>query len=159
MKFWILAGGNMGDTRQILKDALVKMEELAVELVYSSSLYESEPWGFDSNQHFINQLFVFESDLLPDHFMHSLLKIENDLGRKRENNGYSARTIDLDIIFIGNLVYSSNVLDVPHARMHIRKFALLPCVEYKADFRHPIYKKTLEELLYSCEDSSSVAKL
>lgn len=158
MNYWILAGGNLGDTRTTIDLASQKIESYNTQIVFKSSYYESEPWGFESPNNFVNQLLIAESDLHPDDFMNMLLLIEKSLGRVRNSDGYAARTIDLDILFIDNLVYESNILKVPHPRMHIRKFALLPCIEFNSSFRHPVLLETLEELNYSCPDSSSVFK-
>ena len=158
MEYWVLGGGNLGNTREILSDACNALCKVAGKLVYKSSYYESEAWGFES-ANFINQLFIVESNLYPDDLMIKLLEIEADFGRTRTNDGYQARTLDLDILFAGNLVYESDVLILPHPRMHIRKFALLPCLEYQACYMHPTLKQTLQDLVYSCEDSSSVVRI
>lgn len=158
MEYWILAGGNLGDTQSILNQACEKVVQNTGKLVYKSSFYESEAWGFESSN-FINQLFIIESSLDPDDFMTELLEIETSCGRIRNGNGYEARTLDLDILFAGKLVYESRSVILPHPRMHIRKFALLPCLEYNEKFMHPKFMKTLEELSYSCEDTSSVVRV
>lgn len=158
MEYWVLAGGNLGDTRSILNQSSIILEEKLGKIVYRSSFYESQAWGFDSSN-FINQLFIIESVVGPDDFMAELLAVETSFGRIRNGNGYEARTLDLDILFAGKLVYESNSVILPHPRMHIRKFALLPCLEFNEQFIHPKLMKTLEELSYSCEDNSSVVKL
>lgn len=158
MEYWILAGGNLGDTQTILNQACEILVPKLGNLVYRSSFYESEAWGFESSN-FINQLFIIESSLNPDDFMAELLAIEASFGRVRNGNGYEARIIDLDILFAGKLVYESRYVLLPHPRMHLRKFALLPCLEYNAQYMHPKFMKTIEELSYSCEDVSSVIKL
>jgi 2-amino-4-hydroxy-6-hydroxymethyldihydropteridine diphosphokinase len=81
------------------------------------------------------------------------------LGRKREKSGYSARIIDLDILFYNNLIISEDFLKLPHPRLHERRFTLLPLNEILPDYIHPLLGKPISSLLNECEDTSIVRKL
>ncbi|MGQ3012310.1 MAG: 2-amino-4-hydroxy-6-hydroxymethyldihydropteridine diphosphokinase [Flavobacteriales bacterium] len=159
MRYLVLAGGNIGDTRQLIGDAFSRMEQLGT-IIRRSAFYRSEPWGFESDQSFINAAVLLESALAPEDLLQELLLLEKTAGRVRSGNmGYTSRTLDLDMLFAGNLVYSSKALEVPHPRMHIRKFALLPAAEILPDLMHPVFKKKLDDLLHECPDTSAVEQL
>ena len=91
--------------------------------------------------------------------LQSCLQIEVDLGRKRTAQGYGARTIDIDVLFINDEVMETENLVLPHPRLHLRKFTLLPLVELIPDFVHPILQKSMQELLVVCEDNSEVSMI
>ncbi|MBL0912216.1 MAG: 2-amino-4-hydroxy-6-hydroxymethyldihydropteridine diphosphokinase [Bacteroidia bacterium] len=159
MRYLVLAGGNIGDTQQLIREAFSQMEQLGT-IIRRSAFYRSEAWGFESDQSFINAAVLLESALDPENLLQELLRLEKTAGRVRSGNaGYASRTLDLDILFAGNLVYSSKDLEVPHPRMHIRKFALMPAVEILPDLMHPVFKKKLGDLLHECPDTSAVERL
>jgi len=87
------------------------------------------------------------------------LEIEKQLGRKRSGNGYSSRTMDIDIIFYGDSVIDEPDLVVPHPRMHLRNFVLVPLCEIFPDFVHPVFGKTIRQLLEECPDEGKVWEL
>ena len=95
----------------------------------------------------------------PQQILQECLQIEADLGRERKEQGYAARKIDIDVLFVGNEVIESNALVLPHPRLHLRRFTLLPLLELVPDFIHPIFKKTISVLLKECEDHSQVRKI
>ena len=92
--------------------------------------------------------------------LQSCLQIEVDLGRKkRKTQGYVARIIDIDVLFVNDEVIETETLVLPHPRLHLRKFTLLPLAELIPDFVHPTLNKTIQELLVACEDNSEVRKI
>lgn len=159
MRYLVLAGGNIGDTQQLIREAFIRMEEFGT-IIRKSAFYRSEPWGFESDQSFINAAVLLESGRAPEDLLQELLRLEKTAGRVRSGKaGYTSRTLDLDMLFAGNLVYSSKALEVPHPRMHIRKFALMPAAEILPDLMHPVFKKKLGALLHECPDTSAVERL
>jgi len=159
MRYLVLAGGNIGDTQVFIREAFTRMEEFGT-IIQRSAFYRSEPWGFDSDQSFINAAVLLESALAPEDLLQQLLALERRAGRIRsDGTGYTSRTLDLDMLFAGDIVYSSVSLILPHPRMHIRKFALLPAVEILPDLIHPVFKKSLRDLLAECPDTSAVEQL
>ena len=130
-------------------------------LVERSSAYVTEPWGFEAEEWFLNELLVVETELEPDELMDCLLEIEKELGRVRHpgQKGYSSRTVDLDILYYGNLIVDTEKVTAPHPRLHLRRFALLPLCELIPDFLHPIFNASQKELLQNCPDTSTVQQL
>lgn len=155
----ILLGSNIGDRKLALKEAKTMIDNRIGKLLVSSSLFESEPWGFKHKNYFLNQVIVIDTSLPPPDLLQELLIIEKMLGRKREKSGYSARIIDLDILFYNNLIISEDFMRIPHPRLHERRFTLLPLNEILPDYIHPLLGKPISSLLNECEDTSIVAKL
>lgn len=155
---FILLGSNMGDREVILDMAIKEIEKRCGRIVKKSSLYESEPWGFDTDLYFLNQAIAVETNHKPHDLLKELLTIEAELGRKRTENhiGYESRPIDLDIIYIDDLVNEEDDLILPHPRLHLRRFVLVPLCEISPDYVHPILKETNSSLLEKCEDNSEV---
>ena len=155
---FILLGSNLGDRETLINQACKMMEEKCGEIVDKSSLYESEPWGFKSEQWFLNQVVVIDTVLQPDLLMNILLSIEKDLGRDRSvcHDGYVSRPIDLDILYYGDKIIETQMVTVPHPRLHERRFTLLPLCEIAPDFVHPLLKMTNMHLLELCMDSGIV---
>jgi len=155
----ILLGSNIGDRELALEEAKSMIDNRIGKLLVSSSLFESEPWGFKHKNYFLNQAIVIDTSIPPPDLLQELLIIEKMLGRKREKSGYSARIIDLDILFYNNLIISEDFLKLPHPRLHERRFTLLPLNEILPDYIHPLLGKPISSLLNECEDTSIVRKL
>ena len=157
----ILFGSNMGDKNEIFAQACLLINNRCGRIVAVSSAYESEPWGFEAEEWFLNRLIIVETEQEPDEMMRRLLEIEKELGRVRqpETKGYTSRTADLDILYFGDRVMVTESLAVPHPRLHQRRFALVPLCELVPDFVHPVFHLTQTELLERCPDDSVVRKL
>ena len=157
----ILFGSNMGDKNEIFAQACLFINNRCGRIVAVSSAYESEPWGFEAEEWFMNRLITVETELEPEEIMQQLLGIEAELGRVRhpETDGYTSRTADLDILYYGSRIVVTGSLVVPHPRLHQRRFALLPLCEMVPQFVHPAFKLTQTELLERCPDTSEVRKI
>ena len=157
---YVLLGSNMGDRTSILEEARNMIEARCGKIIKKSSLYESEPWGFDTDQNFINQAICIETKLSAHDLLKELLNIESELGRVRNKNqiGYASRPIDLDVIYYGNMINDDNDLVLPHPRLHLRRFVLEPLCEISSDFIHPVFNVTNKELLDRCEDEGIVVR-
>lgn len=151
---FILLGSNLGDREAILESAVDMIEERCGSVVLMSSLYESEPWGFETENLFLNQAIGVETSLSPHDLLNELLQIEAELGRVRQENhqGYESRPIDLDVIYYDDMVIADEELIVPHPRLHQRRFVLEPLCEIAPDFIHPLFRESNRELLARCED-------
>ena len=155
-KVYFLIGGNLGNREQILKDTAEQLNEKVGEIYLISSIYETEPWGFEHELSFLNQVVVCETTLLPIEVLNSTQEIELNLGRVRKKNRYSERTIDIDLLFYDDLIMDTERLELPHPRMGERMFALAPLSEIIPEFIHPISFKTVQTIKAECEDTSVV---
>ena len=156
----ILLGSNLGERYRKLKDARDFINRRAGKIIRFSSVYESEPWGFEGESSFLNQVLVIETDLAPGRLLETMQQIEDELGKKRvsQKEGYASRVIDIDILFYGRQIIETEKLTVPHKLLHERRFTLLPLNEIKGDLVHPVLNKTIRQLLKECPDHSEVHK-
>lgn len=157
---YLLFGSNMGDKDQLFADACVLINNRCGRVMEVSSAYESEPWGFEADEWFLNRVIAVDTELEPETVMQRLLEIEAELGRVRhpEQEGYTSRPIDLDMLYFGERILHSEILTVPHPRLHLRRFALVPLCEIAPNLVHPVLQKTQSELLEECPDMLEVKK-
>jgi 2-amino-4-hydroxy-6-hydroxymethyldihydropteridine diphosphokinase len=120
-----------------------------------SALYESDSWGFVSEP-FINQVIIIETTLTPEEVLARTQKIEIQLGRTRNKDGYEARTIDIDLLYYDDLVVCSKTLILPHPRISERRFVLVPLNEVAPNKTDPITGRKVNEMLHACSDISAV---
>jgi 2-amino-4-hydroxy-6-hydroxymethyldihydropteridine diphosphokinase len=152
----LLLGGNMGDRNNLLADACILIETKIGRIIKSSSVYETDPWGFSSDLPFLNQVVIVDSVLSPKEILGEIHKIEAQLGRVRFSTGYEARTMDIDILFYDDLRVNESDLVIPHPRLHERRFTLLPLAEIAGDYIHPVLNERLDVLAEECSDTSKV---
>lgn len=126
------------------------------ELVGQSQIYESDPWGFDAEMAFLNQVLLIQTELSAENVLIEIMEIEKSMGRKRIDENYSSRTIDIDILYFDREVIHQDNLIIPHPRLHKRRFTLLPLVDIDKNFKHPVFQLTNNELLEMCEDPGKV---
>lgn len=160
-KVYIILGSNIGDKKSYIDKACVEISEKIGSIGLYSSYYQTSPWGFQSDDEFLNRVICVQSKLTPNYIMETLLEIENKLGRVRlaKDEGYQSRTIDLDILLIDDLIIESELLVVPHPRMKERRFVLVPLSEIAGEYIHPKYESTINYLLSICEDEEAVTKV
>lgn len=160
-KSYVLLGSNMGDRTSILEEARNMIEARCGKIIKISSLYESEPWGFVSDENFINQAICVETDLSAHELLRELLSIEIELGRDRSRHyeTYVSRPIDLDVIYYGEMINDDRELILPHPRLQLRRFVLEPLCEIAPDFIHPVFKVSNKVLLERCCDDGKVYSL
>lgn len=151
-------GTNLGDRESNLKAAVNRIEKTIGKVLKSSALYETEPWGFQAEQEFLNMVVKVETMLSPLRLLAEILLIESQMGRVRGEKQYSSRVIDIDILLYENMIIAERTLQVPHSLMHERKFVLVPLCEIGPEIMHPVFMKTMASLLESCEDKSIVRK-
>lgn len=158
-KITILLGSNQGNRKDLILRAMQLLETKLGKCQKVSYIYESEAWGFEAETAFLNQVLVFESSLNPQEILQIGLDIEKKLGRIRNTEGYKSRTMDIDLLFYDNNVIEEADLQIPHPRLHLRRFTLEPLVEIIPDFIHPKLKKTMRKLLEVCPDNLIPNKL
>ena len=151
-------GSNMGDRIGHLAKALSLINEQVGMIHQQSSYYETEAWGLTDQDDFINQAVRLESSLSPQALMTRVLEIEEQMGRVRLEK-WGPRIIDIDILFYGEKIIQSPLLTLPHPRLHLRNFVLIPLLEFIPDFIHPEFKKSIEELYLESQDESEVILL
>ena len=154
---YLLIGGNMGERMANLAAARNRINIDCGTITATSSIYETEAWGYKVQPAFLNQALAIETTLEAEKLMKEILKIEMALGRKREIP-LGPRIIDIDIIYFNDQIIDSNKLTIPHPSMAERKFVLTPLTEIAPSYMHPILLKTNELLLKECGDSSVVYK-
>jgi 2-amino-4-hydroxy-6-hydroxymethyldihydropteridine diphosphokinase len=154
---YLLIGGNLGNRLHYLQEATQYIQQTCGNIVHSSSIYESAAWGITEQPSFYNQALMLETTLPPDNLMQQLLKIEENMGRKRTLK-LGPRIIDLDILFIDDLIISDSLLTLPHPALPDRRFALLPLNEIAPMLEHPVFHKTIQQLLSECKDELDVQK-
>jgi 2-amino-4-hydroxy-6-hydroxymethyldihydropteridine diphosphokinase len=157
---FICLGTNQGNRNSNLEQAIKLIARHIGQIKNLSSIYETEPWGFESQEWFLNQVAQVETDINPEMLLNHFLDIEKALGRQRsEGQQFASRIIDLDILFIDNQIIQRSELIVPHPRFHQRRFVLTPLAQIAPEFIHPILNKTILQLLDECEDVSEVRKV
>ena len=150
-------GSNLGDRFVALSRALTLLKEEAGEIVAVSSIWETEPWGFDADDKFLNMVAVLETVRQPRQLMQLFRSIEGRMGRKRSGGGrYESRIIDIDILLWQDRVLSMPGLEVPHPRLADRRFVLEPLYEVAPGAVHPITGLTVKEMHDLCADRSDV---
>lgn len=148
-------GTNLGNKRQNLLDAIKLIESEVGSCIRTSPFYKSEPWGFDSDNSFLNGIVVVTTDLKPMEVLDITQGIERQLGRKAKSiNGYADRLIDIDIVDYDRQNVESERLTLPHRLMNERNFVLKPLCDVLPDWEHPLLKKTALELLAESPDES-----
>ncbi len=153
----VALGSNLGDRRNHLREALRELRALG-RLRAVSPLFETEPVGLREQPPFLNAVAVLETGLGARALLQALLSIEARRGRvRREKDG--PRTLDLDLLFYGDEVIRESGLEVPHPRMHERRFVLEPLVAVAPGWRHPVLGRTAQELLVRLDDPAGVAEL
>ena len=128
-----------------------------INVVATSSFYESEPWQMNSENWFVNAVIQIATTLTPEELLNACQRIEKQLGRKRlSSEVYADRTIDIDILFYDDLIIKTDRLVIPHRNFSKRAFVLVPMLEIAQDFVHPLYKKTVMELYEELENPEMV---
>jgi 2-amino-4-hydroxy-6-hydroxymethyldihydropteridine diphosphokinase len=149
-------GSNVENRLYYLEEAITRIESELKVKVKRSAIYESAPVGYYSDNLYFNCCVSFSSEYSAESIHHILQKIETSLGRTRKEGIISDRTIDIDIIFYGQEIILTDDLTIPHPRMHLRGFVLVPLLDIESTFEHPILKKPVWQLYSECPDDSEI---
>ena len=142
---YVALGSNLGDKEANLRKALELLEERGVEVVKPSSFICTEPYGVTDQPQFLNGVCEVRTSLVPLALLHTLLEIEQEMGRVRLRH-WGERNIDLDLLLYEDVVMDTPELILPHPDMQNRDFVLLPLAEIAPELVHPILQKSIEEL-------------
>ena len=154
----MLLGGNVGDKSKIFQQTKKLISERIGLITKESSVYATEPWGFESEL-FWNQALITETDLDPHEILIQTQSIEKEMGRISKSISYEARTIDIDLLFYDDLVLEMPGLIIPHPRMGERRFVLIPLAEIASNICHPQTGLTVLEMLQKCRDPLRVERI
>jgi 2-amino-4-hydroxy-6-hydroxymethyldihydropteridine diphosphokinase len=151
---YLLIGGNTGNRMKYLKSAVEMIARGIGKVIRMSSVYETEPFGFNAKKQFFNMCVLVETELSP----RRILEVITSLGRKRMTEKYVSRTIDIDILFYDDVILNEPFLIIPHPELHKRNFALIPMAEVGPEFIHPVFGKTITRLLEESTDRHKVVR-
>ena len=155
---YLLLGSNLGEKKKQMDQTIDLIPEMIGQVTKRSSFYETEPWGFSSEEFFLNIAMQTLTSLSPEEVMRKIDEIEKRFGRERSDSGYSSRTMDIDILFYDDLVLDQDILKIPHPMLKDRRFVLVPLNEIAHELIHPVFRKTIGELLENCTDTKDVRK-
>lgn len=150
-ELFIQLGSNMGNRLDILQKALQSMQQYFGEPLKISGIYESQAWGKTDQQHFLNQVVSFFTNWPPEKILSLLKEIEREAGRTKTDK-WGPRVIDLDILFYGNLVFYSSMLQIPHPQTPARAFTLIPLLEIAPDKVHPLLNQSILQIHAGSKD-------
>jgi len=143
---YLSLGSNVGDRADYLRSALQALPEAGIEVLRSSSLYETEPVEYREQAWFLNLVVECRTALFPVQLLGRLQKIEAQFGRKR-NIAKGPRTLDIDIILYSRAIVKTTTLEIPHPRFRERRFVLEPLSELVPDLIDPVTNRTIADLL------------
>ena len=152
---YLQLGSNIGDRLGNLDQSIKIITERIGNVLENSNVYESTPWGVENQRNFLNQVIFVKSNFDPYTILDLVLQIEKDMGRIRIEK-WGERIIDIDILFIDDLIIESENLCIPHEFIAKRKFVLQPMCEIAPGFIHPKLNKTISQLLEECIDDEKV---
>ena len=151
-------GSNIGDRLVHIQNAihaLLKTEGITLQKI--SSVYETDPVGYEAQEAFLNGVATIQTSLSPFSLLHTLKNIETVIGRKHRIR-WGPREIDLDILIYGDLCLQTEKLIIPHPEMHLRGFVLVPLAEIAPDLMHPVFQESIQNLLNRLDDDKSISE-
>lgn len=152
-------GTNMGERERNLNDARNLISGSIGKIISKSPIYETEPWGFECNDLFLNMVIKVLTELSPVELLRKVRDIERNLGREQLKKRYSSRIIDIDILVYGDRIIKRKNLEIPHPLIPERRFVLVPLCDIEPGGMHPVLKKTFSELLIECRDTKQVERI
>jgi 2-amino-4-hydroxy-6-hydroxymethyldihydropteridine diphosphokinase len=153
---YLSLGSNLGDRTAHIEAAIQRLEAFG-KVTARSSLYETEPMEMTDQPWFLNCAIAFEATMSPQELLETVLSIEQSMGRRRLVLK-GPRVIDIDILFFGDLIENSAALTLPHPALHRRRFVLEPLVDIAPDFKHPVLRRTIRQMLEDLPPEGAVHK-
>lgn len=160
IKAFLSLGSNIGDRYKLLSRAIRYINVGIGHIIDLSGVYETEPWGFETEDKFLNMAVEIITDYTPVEVLRKCQEIEEKLGRERPaGESYTSRPIDIDILLYSNEVIDNPDLVIPHKHLTGRRFVLEPLSEIAPEYVHPVLNQTIKELLKQCPDDKDVNQL
>ncbi|MEM6396291.1 MAG: 2-amino-4-hydroxy-6-hydroxymethyldihydropteridine diphosphokinase [Bacteroidota bacterium] len=156
-KLLIQLGSNIEPREIYLARARVLCDEKLGNLTNQSSMYQTAAWGRTDQADFLNQVIEIETDYNPEDCLTICQEIEQKLGRERHEH-WGPRTIDIDLLVMGNRIVDTKDLILPHPRLAVRRFVLVPLCEVAPKIEHPLLKRSMRRLLTACRDDGKVLR-
>lgn len=151
-------GSNKGDRIGYIESAVSEIINVEkIELIKSSSIYETEPWGISDQNYYLNCIHQIQTSLNAETLFEELKNIEKKLGRK-DNKKWYEREIDIDLLFYNREIINSTTMKIPHPQIENRRFVLVPMNEVAPEFVHPILNKSISQILNETSDRLSVLR-
>lgn len=155
---YLSLGSNLGDRAKKLREAIELLPDAGVRVRRVSSSYETQPVDYLEQPWFLNCTIEAETDLEPLALLQALREIETRMGSKKLV-AKGPRLIDMDILLYGERTVDSPELQIPHPRMHLRRFVLVPLAELTPVLKHPTWNGTVADLLARTPDQSAVNRI
>ncbi|MCE2790086.1 MAG: 2-amino-4-hydroxy-6-hydroxymethyldihydropteridine diphosphokinase [Saprospiraceae bacterium] len=153
--YYLLLGSNLGDRPAQLSMAKQRIQQEIGPVALASSIYETEPWGFQDQASFLNMALAVDSNLNPEKVLEICRLIEKAAGEKPDIQ-WGPRHLDIDILYHDQDVLKTQELTIPHPRIQERNFVLVPLMEIAGEFTDPLTNLTIEEMYDQCTDLSEV---
>jgi 2-amino-4-hydroxy-6-hydroxymethyldihydropteridine diphosphokinase len=134
-------GGNLGNKTEIFRETNSLIAQSLGNIIDESPVYQTPPWGFESENNFWNQVLRIETYLTPENVIKEIYVIESHFGRKRNSGRYVSRRMDIDILFYDDWIVQTNALTIPHPFISKRKFVLAPLNDIMPRFKDPVSGK------------------
>ena len=153
-------GSNLGNRLKNLERARKAINKCVGKIELVSSLYKTQAWGKENLNSFCNQVIGVSTNLFANKVLEYCQEIELELGRlPKKSSGYENRLIDIDLLIYGKQVLETNKLELPHPRMHLRNFVLVPFAEIAPEIQHPALNQSIENLKNNCLDCNKIERM
>lgn len=152
-RLYLGLGSNLGERKTLLDSAIRSIEHKIGQIQKISPFYETEPWGVENQTPYLNVVVEVLTTLWPLAILHLVQEIEKEGGRERKER-WGSRTIDIDILFFNQEIFTFSDLQVPHPRILDRNFVLYPLADLAPNLVHPVFNKNILELKEQCKDTS-----
>jgi 2-amino-4-hydroxy-6-hydroxymethyldihydropteridine diphosphokinase len=154
---FLLIGGNLGNRLENLTAAKDALFQQCGTVVQTSAIYETAAWGLEDQPNFLNQAIELQTFSKPHVLLRCILDVEKSLGRVREKK-YGPRSIDIDILLYDDFIVNEPDLKIPHPELQNRRFALTCLADIAPNVIHPLFQKSISQLLAECTDPLAVHK-
>lgn len=155
---YLLLGSNQQQPQKQLQLAQQHIAKKIGPVIRTSSFYQTAAWGNTQQPDFINQVIIVKTSLTATETIRLILNIEKEMGRIRTKKN-APRIIDIDILFFNKEIITTGMLEVPHPRLQLRNFVLIPLNQLSPNLKHPVLHKTIHQLLRICPDRLTVHKI